>query len=79
MPSGAERSVGEGFTSAVAMGVAAAACLQAGLDGDGARLIRLGENALFRLATHPVVVRIARSSEYLESARGGRRIALASP
>lgn len=36
---------------------------------DGARLIRLGENALFRLEQHPVIVRIARSTEYLASAR----------
>ncbi|MFF2645293.1 aminoglycoside phosphotransferase family protein [Streptomyces niveus] len=70
MPSGAGRSAGEGFTSAVATRVVAAACRRAGLDGEGARLIRLGENALFRLVGHPVVVRIARSAEYLESARG---------
>lgn len=70
MPSGAERSAGEGFTSAVATRVMASACRQVGLDGADARLIRLGENALFRLEAHPVVVRIARSSEYLESAWG---------
>ncbi|PBC86346.1 Predicted kinase, aminoglycoside phosphotransferase (APT) family [Streptomyces sp. 2224.1] len=70
MPSDAERSTGEGFTSGAAAQVLAAACRRAGLDGDGARLIRLGENALFRLAAHPVVVRIARSTEYLDSARG---------
>ncbi|WP_405799142.1 phosphotransferase enzyme family protein [Streptomyces sp. NBC_01506] len=60
----------EVFTSAVATRVAAEACRRAGLDGDGARLIRLGENALFRLGARPVVVRIARSTEYLDSARG---------
>ncbi|MFE2635592.1 phosphotransferase enzyme family protein [Streptomyces scopuliridis] len=70
MPSGAERGTAEGFTSARATRVMAAACRRAGLDGDGASLIRLGENALFRLAAHPVVVRIARSTEYLDSARG---------
>ncbi|MFJ5225908.1 phosphotransferase [Streptomyces sp. NPDC088400] len=70
MPSGAARRAGEGFTAAGATRVLGAACRQAGLDGDRASLIRLGENALFRLAAHPVVARIARSTEYLESARG---------
>lgn len=40
-----------------------------GLAPDGARLIRLGENALFRLEQPPVIVRIARSSEYLDDVR----------
>ncbi|MEU8786512.1 aminoglycoside phosphotransferase family protein [Streptomyces sp. NPDC048637] len=70
MPSEAERNKGLGFTSAGAARVLAAACRRAGLDDDGARLIRFGENALFRLTAHPVVVRIARSTEYLDSARG---------
>ncbi|MFE1766625.1 phosphotransferase enzyme family protein [Streptomyces angustmyceticus] len=70
MPSAAERSTEEVFTSAGAAKVLTAACRQAGLDGGGARLIRFGENALFRLTAHPVVVRIARSTEYLDSARG---------
>ncbi|HZG03335.1 MAG TPA: phosphotransferase [Streptomyces sp.] len=46
-----------------------AACRSAGLDSDGARLIRLGENALFQLAAHRVIVRIARSTDYLPSVR----------
>jgi hypothetical protein len=37
-----------------------AACRAAGLDDRGAKLIRLGENALFRLASAPVIVRVAR-------------------
>lgn len=36
------------------------ACEAAGLSGDGARLLRLGSNAVYRLAA-PVVVRIARA------------------
>ncbi|MGW1887313.1 hypothetical protein [Streptomyces sp. NPDC001970] len=52
----------------------AAACRHAGLDGVGASLIRLGENALFRLVAHPVVVRIARSTKYPEPARGDVRV-----
>jgi hypothetical protein len=57
------------LTSARAHRVVVDACRAVGLDSDGARLIRLGENALFRLEQHPVIVRIARSTEYLECAR----------
>lgn len=39
------------------------ACRRAGLSGDGAELLRLGENAIYRLEANPVVVRIARSPE----------------
>ncbi|OIJ91149.1 aminoglycoside phosphotransferase family protein [Streptomyces colonosanans] len=59
----------EGFTSAGAARVMAAACRAAGLDGRGAELIRLGENALFRLASVPVIVRVARGEEWLSKAR----------
>ncbi|MGW5114831.1 aminoglycoside phosphotransferase family protein [Streptomyces noursei] len=60
---------GGGFTSAGATRVLAAACQAAGLDDRGAELIRFGENALFRLASEPVIVRIARSGDYLPLAR----------
>jgi len=69
MPSDAARGTEEEFTSERAARVVAAACRSAGFDSDGARLIRLGENALFRLAAHPVIVRIARSTDYLPSVR----------
>ncbi|MFE0415026.1 phosphotransferase enzyme family protein [Streptomyces tendae] len=59
----------EGFTSATAKRVVGDACRAAGLDGDGAELIRLGENALFRLASVPVIVRVARGREWLPTAR----------
>lgn len=59
----------EGFTSAGAARVLAAACRAAGLDGSGAELIRLGENALFRLASVAVIVRVARGEEWLPTAR----------
>ncbi|MEU2788371.1 aminoglycoside phosphotransferase family protein [Streptomyces sp. NPDC007100] len=74
MPPDAGRSTGHGFTSVGASQVLVGACLRAGLASDGARLIRFGENALFRLAAHPVVVRIARSHEYLGSAQGEVRV-----
>ncbi|MFJ9749671.1 phosphotransferase enzyme family protein [Streptomyces chartreusis] len=59
----------EGFTSARAARVMAAACRAAGLDGRDAELIRLGENALFRLASVPVIARVARGEEWLNKAR----------
>ncbi|BET50158.1 aminoglycoside phosphotransferase family protein [Kitasatospora aureofaciens] len=59
----------EGFTSATATRVMVAACRAAGLDGNGAELIRLGENALFRLVSVPVIVRVARGREWLPTAR----------
>ncbi|MFF1421077.1 phosphotransferase [Streptomyces sp. NPDC058280] len=74
MSSAAAERVGKGFTAARAAEVMALACRRAGLDPDGARLLRLGENGLFRLAAHQVVVRIARSTEYLESAQGEVRV-----
>ena len=45
------------------------ACSDAGLQSNGAELIRMGENALFRLPRDRVVVRIARSTEVLGDAR----------
>lgn len=45
------------------------ACRVAGLDDRGARLIRLGENALFRLASVPIIVRVTRGREWLTTAR----------
>jgi aminoglycoside phosphotransferase (APT) family kinase protein len=44
------------------------ACTAAGLDPAGARLLRLGEHAMFRLGG-PVVVRIARSAAFERDAR----------
>lgn len=65
---------GAGLTSATAVRLLKLACEAVGLDDRGAVLIRVGENALFRLASAPVVVRIARSAEYLPEGgqRGGR-------
>jgi len=41
------------------------ACQRVGLSSASAELLRLGENAIYRLATNPVVVRIARSADRL--------------
>jgi hypothetical protein len=43
------------------------ACRKVGLNPDDASLMRLGENALFRLSTAPVVARIARDMGYWAS------------
>jgi aminoglycoside phosphotransferase (APT) family kinase protein len=41
------------------------ACAAAGLDARGAELLRLGENAIYRLHSAPLVARIARTIRYL--------------
>lgn len=51
------------------------ACEKAGLDARGAELIRLGENAVFRLRSAPVVARVARSHDRLPDAQ--REVAVA--
>lgn len=52
------------FSAAVAEAVLDAACELTGLEGSGARLLRIGENALFHLPAPAVVIRIARTMEY---------------
>ena len=42
-----------------------AACAAVGLDATDAELLRLGENAIYRLASTPLVARIARTIHYL--------------
>jgi aminoglycoside phosphotransferase (APT) family kinase protein len=56
------------FSAAVAEEVLVTACALAALDGSGARLLRLGENALFHLPAEAVVVRIARTMDYWRDA-----------
>jgi hypothetical protein len=53
------------FTSELARRVLAEACRNAAFSVDGAELLRLGENAMFRLNGVPLVVRIGRSVERL--------------
>lgn len=48
-----------GFTAEAAAVVLREACASVGLDSTGARLLRLGSNAVYSLADRPVVVRIA--------------------
>jgi aminoglycoside phosphotransferase (APT) family kinase protein len=56
------------FGVAVAEAVLTAACDVANFDNSDARLIRLGENALFHLPAESVVVRIARTMDYWDDA-----------
>ena len=53
------------FSSSAVLPVLHEACHQAGLNSNHAELLRLGENAIYRLAVDPVVVRIARSHDRL--------------
>ncbi len=71
---GSTQSTGT-FSTATATRALVAACAGAGLDASGARLVRLGENAVFQLATLPVVVRIARTEAYLPEIQRGVDVA----
>ena len=53
------------FSSSAAQPVLRKACERAGLSSDGAELLRIGENAIFGLASAPIVVRIGRSADRL--------------
>jgi Ser/Thr protein kinase RdoA (MazF antagonist) len=58
-----------GFSSTAILPTLEEACTRAGLSSDGAKLLRLGENAIYQLVTDPVVVRIARSADRLPRVR----------
>jgi aminoglycoside phosphotransferase (APT) family kinase protein len=53
------------FSSSAGLPILRTACQQAQLGSDGAKLLRIGENAIFQLASAPVVVRISRSADRL--------------
>jgi aminoglycoside phosphotransferase (APT) family kinase protein len=53
------------FSSSAAHPVLRKACERAGLSSGGAELLRIGENAIFGLASAPIVVRIGRAAERL--------------
>ena len=64
------------FTAADASASLEEACCAVGLHSQGADLLRLGENAIFRLAQEPVVVRIGRGPAILADA--AKEVAVAS-
>jgi hypothetical protein len=66
---------GEGFTEQVAVGSLREACGEAGLDAAGAKLVRLGSNAVFALAGRPVIVRIAADPDALPEMERAVRVA----
>jgi len=53
------------FSSSAVLPILQQACSRAGIHGDRAELLRFGENAIYRLASAPLVVRIARSADRL--------------
>jgi aminoglycoside phosphotransferase (APT) family kinase protein len=57
------------FSDESTRAVLAGACVAAGLDPAGAELLRLGENAIYRLTDAPVVVRIARAGHGEDAAK----------
>ena len=61
---GAEDDRG-GFSAESTRRTLAIACGAAGLDAGDAELLRLGEHAIYRLGSVPVVARIARTADYL--------------
>jgi aminoglycoside phosphotransferase (APT) family kinase protein len=63
------------FSEASTRRTLAAVCQKVGLDVAGAKLLRLGENALYVLAEAEVVVRIARSLAAVEDVRKEVRVA----
>ncbi|WP_225849305.1 aminoglycoside phosphotransferase family protein, partial [Streptomyces sp. HPF1205] len=73
---GSEASDGAaGFTAEAAGAVLREACATAGLDASGTELVRLGSNAVYRLAARPVVVRIARDPDALAEMERAVRVA----
>ena len=64
------RDSSAGFSSSAAQPVLRKACERAGLNSDGAELLRIGENAIFGLASAPIVVRIGRSADRLPRVEG---------
>lgn len=77
MISGAGEAGDEGsaFTPESAAAVLEEACRSAGLDPSGAELLRLGSNAVYRLAGVPVIVRTARDTGELPEAERVVRVA----
>lgn len=58
------RTGGQVFSSDSTRVALDTACKRSGLNSAGAKLLRLGENALYSLAETPIIVRIARTMDY---------------
>jgi Ser/Thr protein kinase RdoA (MazF antagonist) len=73
--SGGGQDGGTEFTAESLGAVLREACGTAGLDPEGAELLRLGSNAVYRLSGSPVIVRIARDPDALEEMERAVRVA----
>ncbi|UIX30771.1 aminoglycoside phosphotransferase family protein [Streptomyces sp. GQFP] len=73
--SGGDQDGGTEFTAESLGAVLRDACRTAGLDPDGAELLRLGSNAVYRLSASPVIVRVARDPDALEEMERAVRVA----
>ncbi|MEU8954521.1 aminoglycoside phosphotransferase family protein [Streptomyces sp. NPDC048518] len=65
MISGSDGGDDTGFAAESTGRILRDACRSAGLDPTGAELLRLGSNAVYRLASEPIIVRIARDPSVL--------------
>lgn len=63
--SGTPDGGGAEFTAEGLEPVLREACARAGLDSSGVELLRLGSNAVYRLTSLPIIVRIARDPSVL--------------
>lgn len=63
------------FTAETTLDVLREACAEAGLDSAGARLLRLGSNAVYALAGRPMIVRITADPDALTEMRRAVRVA----
>lgn len=66
---------GTEFTAESLEAVLREACGTGGLDPDGAELLRLGSNAVYRLSTSRIIVRVARDADVLEEMERAVRVA----
>ncbi|MFF4346300.1 hypothetical protein [Streptomyces sp. NPDC001530] len=73
--SGGGQDGGREFTADSLEAVLREACRTAELDPDGAELLRLGSNAVYRLSASPVIVRVARDHDALEEMERAVRVA----
>jgi aminoglycoside phosphotransferase (APT) family kinase protein len=72
---GGTGSEAAGFSMEMVGPVFREACAKVGLDPAGARLLRLGSNAVYRLADRPVIVRITSDSAALSEMERAVRVA----
>ncbi|MFD7999463.1 phosphotransferase [Streptomyces mirabilis] len=70
-----DQDSGTEFTEGSLGAVLREACATVQLDSDGAELLRLGSNTVYRLATPPIIVRVARDPDVLDEMERAVRVA----